>query len=401
MYDSKFKTAENETAAADGRLSVLVIFGTVALYGMERGVIEIFDLLRPEVEPHFLISRTPRRLGLPIFGEIERRKLRYSFLSDYKGWGRLGKPRSLSQLWRILFGLWQGNIDALREIRRHELLYIPNLMAALYAGAAILYCRVAGRRVVYHFHDLQTPGQSILSVVSVFVTDFVHNTKLGYKSVLASNARLRKKRNHIIPYPMRAIATTVEQPSVSGPSNGKRSVLFTGQVSRHKGVDILLDAFEALAKSHEDLVLNIVGGCDDPILRQRLENGMAGNACEVKWWGYQNDVRPFLRDAYLYVQPSPPSRFRESFGIGLVEAMSFGIPSVCFRSGAFEEIMIHGETGLICEDEQPQALAESIQRLLGDIDLRNYCGQQALKCYHENYSRAQIKACWLNALGKS
>jgi glycosyltransferase involved in cell wall biosynthesis len=98
------------------------------------------------------------------------------------------------------------------------------------------------------------------------------------------------------------------------------------------------------------------------------------------------------------VQPSPPSRFHESFGIGLVEAMSFGIPSVCFRSGAFEEIMIHEETGLICEDEQPQALAESIQRLLGDIDLRNYCGQQAFKRYHERYSQSLVKEKWLEVL---
>jgi len=301
----------------------------------------------------------------------------------------------------MLFGLWQGNIAALREVRRHEILYIPNLMSALYASAAIVYCRLTGRRVIYHFHDLQTQGQSVLSVVSVFVTDFIHNTKLGYDSVLASIPRLRKKRNHIIPYPMRARATTLEQPSMLRRSNGKRSVLFTGQVSRHKGVDILLDAFEALARSHEDLVLNIVGGCDDPTLRQRLENGMAGNACEVKWWGYQNDVGPFLREAYLYVQPSPPSRFHESFGIGLVEAMSFGVPSVCFRSGAFEEIVIHGETGLICEDEQPQLLAESIDRLIKDVELRNHCGQQALKRYHENYSNAQVKDCWLSALGKS
>ncbi len=354
-----------------------------------------------EVEPCFLISRMPRRLGLPLFEEIESRKFHYSFFSDYEGWERVGKPRSFSHFWRILVGLWRGNIDALQEIRRHEILYIPNLMAALYASAAILYCRVVGRRVVYHFHDLQTGGQPILSLVSILVTDFVHNSKLGYDFVLASNSRLRKKRNHIIPCPMRSMTIAPEQPAGLRRSNGKRSILFVGQVSHHKGIDILLDAFEALAGSHENLVLNIVGGCADPLLRRRVENVTTGNACEVKWWGYQKDVGPFLREAYVYVHPSPPSRFHESFGIGLVEAMSLGVPAVCFRSGAFQEIMIHEETGLICEEEQPQALAESIDRLLGDIELRNYCGQQALKRYRENYSSAQIKVRWLNALRKS
>jgi len=116
-----------ETATAHIRPSVLIIFGGVALYGMERGVIETFNLLRPEVEPHFLISRTPRRMGLPLFDEIEGRKFSYAFLSDHKGWERLGKPKSLSQLYKMLVGLFRGNIDAFREVRHHEILYLPGL----------------------------------------------------------------------------------------------------------------------------------------------------------------------------------------------------------------------------------------------------------------------------------
>jgi len=109
---------------------------------MERGVIEIFDLLRPEVDPRFLISQTPRRLGLPLFDEIEKRKFNYSFLSDRKGWERLAKPRSLSHLYKMLVGLLRGNLDALREVRRHDMLYVPNLFAAYYALLAMLFCRL-------------------------------------------------------------------------------------------------------------------------------------------------------------------------------------------------------------------------------------------------------------------
>ena len=380
---------------------VLIPFNTVSLYGMERGVIETFDLLRPEVEPHFLMSYTTQRLNLPVLAEIKRRSLAHSLFSDKMGWPRIGRPSSIRDVWGMTVAMILGNRDVLKAARGKDIIYIPSVSYFYFAVLAVIVHRLLGRRIVYHFHDLMDWPSLSLKLASPLVTDYVHNTKFGYDKVTALSPEVRKKRNHIIPYPMRSRATTVEQPSVSGRSNGKRSVLFTGQVSRHKGVDILLDAFEALARSHEDLVLNIVGGCDDPILRQRLENGMAGNACAVKWWGYQNDVGPFLSDAYLYVQPSPPSRFHESFGIGLVEAMSFGIPSVCFRSGAFQEIMIHEQTGLICEDEQPQLLAENIDRLLRDVELRNYCGQQALKRYHENYSNAQIKDCWLSALGKS
>src|SRR5947209_7605415 len=147
-------------------ISVLVILGGTALYGMERGVIEIFDLLRPEVDPHFLISQTPRQLGLPLFDEIEKRKFNYSFLSARQGWGRLGKPRSFSHLCKMLVGLLRGNLDALREVRRHNILYAPNLFAAYYAFFAMLFCRLTGRRILYHFHDLYTRPSRQLRLVS-------------------------------------------------------------------------------------------------------------------------------------------------------------------------------------------------------------------------------------------
>jgi glycosyltransferase involved in cell wall biosynthesis len=383
------------------KLRVLIPFNTVSLYGMERGVIETFDLLRPEVEPHFLLSYTTLQLGLPVLAEIQRRGLRHSFFSDTAGWPKIGRPRSLREGWRMMIAMLRGNRDVFMAALGKDLIYIPSIAYFYFAICAAILYRLKRRRIIYHFHDLLDIPSRALRTTGVFVTDFVHNTQFGRAQVARANPYVEKKRNWVIPLKVSSPPNTARDGKQEVDFEAKRNVLFMGRASLDKGVDILLDAFEALAKSHEDLILNIVGGCDDLILRQRLENGMSGNGCEVKWWGYQNDVGPFLGEADLYVQPTPPSRCLESFGIGLLEAMSFGIPSVCFRSGAFQEIMIHEETGLICEDEQPQALAESIDRLLGDIDLRTYCGQQALKRYHENYSSVQIKACWLSALGKS
>ena len=60
--------------------------------------------------------------------------------------------------------------------------------------------------------------------------------------------------------------------------------------------------------------------------------------------------------------------------------------------------MVQEQTGLICDDERPMSLAESIDRLLKDVELRNRCGEQALKRYMEHYSSAEVKSRWLTAL---
>lgn len=382
--------------ATDSRISVLVIFGAAALYGMERGVIEIFDLLRPEVEPHFLISRTPRRLGLPIFGEIERRELPYSFLSDYKGWERLGKPRSLSQLWKMLFGLWRGNIDALREVRSHEILYIPNLMAALYASAAILYCRVAGKRVVYHFHDLLIRPSFILRLVSLFVTDFIHCSQLGFELVAERNPHIRKRRNHILPYRTGSPRRTGQSICVNGDLAGKVNLLFFGQVSRHKGVDILLEAFEKVAAEYPAASLHIAGGYSDSDFQNLCTEFMAKDNLKnrIKHWGYVEDIEQLLKLAYVHVHPSPPSRFMDTFPLAVLESMRQGVPTVCFKSGGLPEMIVDGTTGVVCADESVEGLAAGLSKILGDPQLRNLYSKQAAERYQKFYSEMPVKRAW-------
>src|SRR5258705_12415564 len=82
-------------------LRVLIPFNTVSLYGMERGVIETFDLLSPQVAPHFLMSYTTHRLNLPVLNEIKRRGFSYSFFSDKMDWPRIGRPRSVRDFWSM------------------------------------------------------------------------------------------------------------------------------------------------------------------------------------------------------------------------------------------------------------------------------------------------------------
>lgn len=392
---------KSKASLKENVIRVLVLANAGAeIYGMERAVIETFDLLRPEVEPHFLMSYTTKRLDLPILNEIQRRGLDHSFFSDWTDWPRIGKPKSLRDVWSMSFAMLRGNRDVWRAARGIDFIYIPGVNYFYFALLASLRHRLRGKRIIYHFHDLVTGSSTSKKAAYAVATDFIHNTTLGYNAVIDANIYLEKKSHHVIPVPM-SVKSRLMRQQPRDADNGRRSILFVGQVARHKGVDILLDAFDVLAESHDNLVLNIVGGCDDPLLRRRLEKQEIGNGCKVRWWGYQDDVSQFLRGAHLYVHPSPPSRCHESFGVGLVEAMSLGIPSICFRSGAFPEIMVHEETGLICDDEHPLAFAKNINRLLMDANLRLHCSQQAFKRYQERYSSANIKSCWLEALGKN
>lgn len=372
---------------------MLIPFNTVSLYGMERGVIETFDLLRPEVTPHFLLSYTTRRRNLPILAEVERRGLNHSFFSDKTDWPKIGWPRSWRQFRDMTGAMIRGNLDVLRASRGKEIIYLPSVHYFYFAILASVAYRIQRKRIIYHFHDLVSHRSSQLRVAALSVTDFVHNTRVGYDAVTSANPYLVKRRNAIIPCPIGARAESGDARGIKAAFDGRNNIVFVGQVARHKGVDLLLDAFSLLANYRDGTTLHIVGGCDDPVIKSRL-NRQGPNGCEVKYWGYRDDVLDLLRRADVYVHPSPPSRCSESFGRGVVEAMSVGVPAVCFRSGALRELVVHEGTGLVCEEETPECLAHNLERFLADDELRRRCGDRAREEYEKRYSDAYVKSQW-------
>lgn len=377
------------------KLRVLIVFNAGAtVYGMERGVIETFDLLRPEVEPHFLMSYTTKRLDLPILREIKERGLSHSFLSDWTDWPRIGKPNSLREAWAMSLAMIRGNRDVLKAARGMDVIYIPGVNYFYFAILAAVLHRLRGRRIIYQFHDLIAKRSRRLRLASFFVTDVVHNTRSGQETVTESNSYLQKKNNWIIPF--------TEGRRVN--SNGGRAfafdsgrhILFVGQVAAHKGVHLLLDALELLGGSELVLTLDIVGTCNEEDLERRISKVSRNGSHRVRYWGYQEDVLPMMQAADVYVHPSPPSLFQESFGRGVVEAMSVSTPPVCFKSGSLAEIVIDNQTGLVCEEETAECLAANISKLLDDERLRNRLAIGARESYEARFSPTTVKAGWLS-----
>jgi glycosyltransferase involved in cell wall biosynthesis len=61
-----------------------------------------------------------------------------------------------------------------------------------------------------------------------------------------------------------------------------------------------------------------------------------------------------LRDARALVNPI---RWREPFGLVMIEALACGTPVLAFPEGAASEIVVHGKTGYLCTDESDMATA--------------------------------------------
>jgi len=96
---------------------------------------------------------------------------------------------------------------------------------------------------------------------------------------------------------------------------------------------------------------------------------------EIIFAGYQKNMPEAFAAMDIFAFPS----HSEAFGIALVEAMSMGLPSVCSRSDGLLDICVENETGLFFEPKNKLSLAEKLETLIVNSNLRKRLSDNARK----------------------
>ena len=131
----------------------------------------------------------------------------------------------------------------------------------------------------------------------------------------------------------------------------------------------LVRAFAAVAPSDPDLQLVIAGAdgnaADD--VRRAVRDLPADVARRVRLVGRVDDATraALLRTATVLAYPSAD----EGFGLPVLEAMTVGVPVVATSVGGIPEVS-GGAAVLVPVDDDPAALVEALQRVIGDAGLR-------------------------------
>ncbi len=151
-----------------------------------------------------------------------------------------------------------------------------------------------------------------------------------------------------------------------------KTVIAVGRQTRVKGFDLLLDAWRQV--KHNDWQLHIIGsGSEHKHLLALKEQYHLDN---VVFTPATPNVLPYYQEASLFVLPSRS----EAFGNVLTEAMSVGLPAVCFDCGAgIREILQDGTTGLLIPAEDTQAMAAGLDCLMDNEALRQSMSANALQ----------------------
>jgi glycosyltransferase involved in cell wall biosynthesis len=143
------------------------------------------------------------------------------------------------------------------------------------------------------------------------------------------------------------------------------TVLCVCRFYSRKRIHVLLRAAALLRARTPELEVRIVGGgLEGPRLRRlwrelRLEEN-------VRWLGDVTSAQ--LASEYNRADVFCLPSVQEGFGIVFLEAMAAGKPIIAARASAVPEVVRHG---LLVEPESADALAEAIEKLYGDSQLRS------------------------------
>jgi len=294
------------------------------------------------------------------------------------------------QAWRYYRRYLRGQFDIVID----EVNTIP-FFARFYAGVPVVAWFHQLARQVW-FYEARFP----ISVVGYFLEPWYLRlyrrvpTMAMSPSTAQDLLRLGFERVWVLPE-----AISLDPVASLEPKGEEPRLLFVGRVVPSKRVHAAVEAFPEVLQSFPKAKLLVVGdlGVKHYALRlwrliQKLQI-----ASRVRLLGYvsREEKQRQMREATLLLVTS----VREGWGLVVTEANALGTPAVVYNVPGLRDSVRNGETGIVCSQNTPQALAEAVVGLLRNKQEYERLRRQAWEWSRE-FSWEKTASMGLEFLGK-
>ncbi|MEP6019997.1 MAG: glycosyltransferase family 4 protein [Paracoccaceae bacterium] len=150
-----------------------------------------------------------------------------------------------------------------------------------------------------------------------------------------------------------------------------------GRIRAQKGTDLFVQAMIELLPQHPQAHGVIMGGVtrEQQAFVSDLKAKIAAAGLSDRLYILPEDkgftIAPWFQASDIYVAPQ---RW-EGFGLTPLEAMSCGVPVVATRVGAFEDLIVDGETGYLVQPEDVSQLIDATNKMMTDANVRKSMGE--------------------------
>ncbi|WP_205748097.1 glycosyltransferase family 4 protein [Dyadobacter luticola] len=306
---------------------------------------------------------------------------------DETGKGGLGKAVTfLKMIASVFSALSQKRWDACY-------MTLTSSGAGFYKDLVIVaLIKLFGVKLVYHFHNKGVANASA-SVINRLLYQFVFkNTKTILLSPhLYPDIRNFVKEENVFYCPNGIpLVTNIRHKQMS--EQGVCELLYLSNMLQEKGAYVLLDALIELKKRGILFKANFVGGWSDITeseFNNRIVNAGLTDMAIAHGPKYGSDKDQFWNAADVFIFPT--FYHYEAFPLVLLEAMQHQLPIISTTEGGIPDIVLNGETGFLVPQKNAAALADQLEILIKNPELRMKMGALGKERFNQHFTLSHFE----------
>lgn len=250
----------------------------------------------------------------------------------------------------------------------------------------VILIKFFGVKPIYHLHGKGIDKKITNSIVKSIYEFVFSNANIIHlsKGLLSSEIKNLRLINSNLFYVENGIELVNNTESKD--NKEKIELLFLSNLFPSKGIFIFLDALNILKNKGYDFNANIIGGSAGVEIDNKLEDTIKiynlQKYINILGPKYGNSKYKYLENADIFVHPT----LNDAFPLVLLEAMQFSLPIISTFEGAIPEIVDDGLTGYLVLQNNSIMLAEKIESLINNNELRIKMGRAASEKFLTRYT---------------
>lgn len=167
------------------------------------------------------------------------------------------------------------------------------------------------------------------------------------------------------------------------PTEQKIHFLFMGRIMKEKGIEELFEAMRRLIDDGIDCCLDVLGESEEnykELIMQYENEGW------LHYYGYQKDVKPFIKQCHCFVLPS----WHEGMANTNLESAASGRPVITSRIPGCMETVDDGVSGYLVERRNIKNLYKVLKKFCLLSEERKEMGLAGRKHMEENFDKRKV-----------
>lgn len=359
----------------------------INIYGQEKALLTIAKLLSHSYK---VIIFGHEKWGKDISEYCSKNNLEYFPLISGSIWSYSLFIKKPTIIFSNLYAFFKTSykIATVNKLNKIDILLTGNSIFTFYALIAIKICRI---KLIFRAGD-ELPRHNIVNkIISYIVIK-------SAKKIFCNCFYLKKNINYLYKVDSVVIRNIISYSENNNKYYNKihnnTNIIYVGQLTKEKGLLILLETISNILKIRNDISFTIIGS--EPGYKY-TKNSLITNKIAKLIARYPNNIlhKEFTPNLYEFYSRADihvcPSVYNEPSANVIFEAKAHSLPSIIFNVGGLPELIENEVDGLCGSQISSKELVSMIIRLTDNIELRKKLSLNAFKSIDNNFNQNIIK----------